>query len=496
MASPDQSLDPPNLSTEDVRAFLDAQLMMDVHFANEIMSDLASEVRSVIEDAVTTTERLRWTKEEQTAAYGTIAAPESIHQNAVRNALVTTAALIAHGATGTTGVTMNEIGRAMDRLFAFTKANGMAPLVRIYGTLVALENHVAVAYYAPMPVEDFVSGHLHRPYAGRELLREELMTSVRIGSFAIEKVHGVQCVTQTDRGRQRYERYRAELGGSGFTASRKSALIAVEMSRRDIERFIRELGSDVTPLRHKLVRWAGIHPGMAVLECGAAAGANVFEGGLVEVVGETGRIVATDPAVAMIDRLQRRTRKAGRTNVEAVVAKAEDLPFADGTFDVVMGSGFLAFTELDRAIAEMLRVLRPGGTLAVFGPVQTRFFDVPWFRDWFAPALSVAERFDVPVSQKLPDKGVVPQALDRAGAEAVETQDDVITVRAISPEGLVYWALTTDLLGSVTERLPCGAREDFWAELIQRGRVVCAEVPVEQRIVRWPVEFVRAKRTG
>ena len=54
---------------------------------------------------------------------------------------------------------------------------------------------------------------------------------------------------------------------------------------------------------------------------------------------------------------------------EAVKGDALDLPFADGTFDCVIASEILEHVpEDDRAIAELVRVLKPGGTLAVTVP--------------------------------------------------------------------------------------------------------------------------------
>ncbi len=280
-----------------------------------------------------------------------------------------------------------------------------------------------------------------------------------------------------------------------FSAARASALAAVEVSRLDIERFIQEGVPDAEPLRHRLVRMAGIQPGMRVLDCGSAAGANLFEGGVLEMVGSTGCVVALDPAAAMIARLQQRARKAGYRNVDAVVARAESMPFAVGSFDVVIGSAFLRYTDLMRATGEMLRVTRPGGTIATVEAIEPDLGQIGWFRDWFAPAFDAAKRLGVPVSGRLPAPGAIAQALERNGAEAIEVETDAdIRMNAVSPESFVFWMRAAGLLTGLVENLPWKAANDLWGELVERGRRVLPEVPPEERFLRWPVEYVRARR--
>ena len=69
------------------------------------------------------------------------------------------------------------------------------------------------------------------------------------------------------------------------------------------------------------------------------------------------RVVASDLSAEMV----RRTRSRG---VDAVVADVQDLPFADASFDCVVANWMLYHVpDVDRALAEVARVVRPGGCL-------------------------------------------------------------------------------------------------------------------------------------
>jgi SAM-dependent methyltransferase len=96
-----------------------------------------------------------------------------------------------------------------------------------------------------------------------------------------------------------------------------------------------------------------------------AAGSDVLEYGCGQ--GSAALWLATDRQVAAIDispvaveQMGQRARELGLT-VDVRVADAEHLPFADDSFDAVVGSGILHHLELQAAWPEITRVLRPGG---------------------------------------------------------------------------------------------------------------------------------------
>lgn len=75
------------------------------------------------------------------------------------------------------------------------------------------------------------------------------------------------------------------------------------------------------------------------------------------------RVVGVDRSPRMIDWARRRARDEGvEARVSLLVADVLDLPFEDDRFDVVIAESVLAFVvDKERALAEMIRVTKPGG---------------------------------------------------------------------------------------------------------------------------------------
>lgn len=107
-----------------------------------------------------------------------------------------------------------------------------------------------------------------------------------------------------------------------------------------------------------------VRPGDAVLDVGAGSGTDVFVAR--RVVGEGGRVIGLDLTDRMRDKLRAVARAAGAANVEVVDGNAEAIPLPDASVDVVTSNGVLNLVpDKPRAIAELHRVLRPGGRLQV-----------------------------------------------------------------------------------------------------------------------------------
>jgi SAM-dependent methyltransferase len=94
-----------------------------------------------------------------------------------------------------------------------------------------------------------------------------------------------------------------------------------------------------------------------VLEIGAGTGLN-----LEHYPDAVTRLVLTEPVTPMARRV--RARAGGRPRTEVLQARAEDLPVPTGSVDTVVSTMVLCTVgDVDAALGEVVRVLRPGGTL-------------------------------------------------------------------------------------------------------------------------------------
>jgi demethylmenaquinone methyltransferase / 2-methoxy-6-polyprenyl-1,4-benzoquinol methylase len=111
------------------------------------------------------------------------------------------------------------------------------------------------------------------------------------------------------------------------------------------------------------VALARVHPGERVLD--VASGSGDLAKALARRAGPTGQVWVTDINFRMLARGRDRLLDAGCL-LPAVQCDAERLPFPDGRFDcVTVAFGLRNMTRKEGALAEMTRVLRPGGRLLV-----------------------------------------------------------------------------------------------------------------------------------
>ncbi len=101
-----------------------------------------------------------------------------------------------------------------------------------------------------------------------------------------------------------------------------------------------------------------------VLEIGAGTGANF------KYYRNGAHITAIEPDPYMLERARRRAAEAS-ANIELHQVAAEELPFADATFDFVIDTLVLcSVRDPRRALAEMRRVLKPGGELRLYEHIR------------------------------------------------------------------------------------------------------------------------------
>ncbi len=134
-------------------------------------------------------------------------------------------------------------------------------------------------------------------------------------------------------------------------------------TRYDVMNDLMSLGSHRL-FKRVTVEMSGVREGQRVLDLAGGTGdlAALFAG----VVGAEGTVVLADINAEMMAVGRERLLNRGLTQVEYCQASGEALPFADSSFDCVsIGFGLRNFTDKITALAELRRILKPGGVLLV-----------------------------------------------------------------------------------------------------------------------------------
>ncbi|HEV8634946.1 MAG TPA: methyltransferase domain-containing protein [Chloroflexota bacterium] len=109
----------------------------------------------------------------------------------------------------------------------------------------------------------------------------------------------------------------------------------------------------------------GLRRGDALLDVGCGGGLDLLLA--ARAVGPTGRAVGIDLTPEMVQVARTSAKKTGLKNTTVDVGLAEKLPYPDGAFDAALSNNVINNCAVDKlaVLAEIRRVLKPGGALAV-----------------------------------------------------------------------------------------------------------------------------------
>jgi ubiquinone/menaquinone biosynthesis C-methylase UbiE len=195
-----------------------------------------------------------------------------------------------------------------------------------------------------------------------------------------------------------------------------------------------------------LLSAARLEPGLRVADLACGPGDPTLE--IATRVAPGGSVTGVDISDGALEVARERADKAGLTNISFRSASVESLPFPDAAFDrVVSRFGVMFFDPLPRAVAEIRRVLAPGGRLAfmVWGP-----FEQPYFQSTIGVVLRSLGRAGLPPEKSVPFQYATPGKLEAALRAAQFTE---VESRTLSPTWA--WADT-----------PEEARDVWWSGAI------------------------------
>ena len=207
------------------------------------------------------------------------------------------------------------------------------------------------------------------------------------------------------------------------------------------------------PLSRVLIEEGRIVSGQAVLDVGGGSGEPSLT--IASVVGNSGSVTYTDPAAGMVRTAREEAQRRGLGNIEFHQCPAEQLPFADASFDAVVSRlSSMFFPDPVAGLREMLRVMKPGGRVSCLvwsGKEVNPFFSVVTeVLDRFVP--TDVEEEDAQTAFRFATLGKLAKLLDQAGATSVTERTFDFPIEAtITVEQ--FWELRTEMSDTFRKKL-------------------------------------------
>jgi ubiquinone/menaquinone biosynthesis C-methylase UbiE len=197
------------------------------------------------------------------------------------------------------------------------------------------------------------------------------------------------------------------------------------------------------PMGDEIIRLLNPKDSDIILDVAAGTG----EPGLtIATMLTSGKVIMTDLSAGMLEIASENATRKGIKNIETQVCDVCELPFADSAFDAIScRMGFMFFPDLLLAAKEMVRVLKPGGRIAV------TVWNVPEKNFWVTATMGIINRNLGLPQQPLGSPGMFRCAMDgfiadlfsQAGLKNISEKEIVGELNFKTTD--VYWEMMTEV---------------------------------------------------
>lgn len=165
---------------------------------------------------------------------------------------------------------------------------------------------------------------------------------------------------------------------------------------------------------------------------------------------KSGRVTGTDLSEEMVAIAKENAGRKNLTNYTTRVCSADELPFEDAAFDVVLcRMGFMFFPDIPKAASEMARVLKPGGYFA------TSVWSTGEKNPWITTIMGVMKRYvdvpkpepDSPYMFRCAEPGFMSNVLRKAGFSEIAEKKTNFSMDLDGPEW--YWTFQSEVAAPV-----------------------------------------------
>lgn len=217
------------------------------------------------------------------------------------------------------------------------------------------------------------------------------------------------------------------------------------------------------PATERMLDLADIRSGSRVLDVGAGAGDQTLAA--ARRVGPSGFVLATDISTSMLEMAAISARREGLSNVETRVMDGERLDLKSDSFDVVISRfALMLIPDIDKALTEIRRVLRPGGKIAALVFSKCPYLSIP-----HAVARRVGRLTSPPEpfgEFRLAGAGVMSDAYRKGGFRDIAIHKFATRRRFPSlAEAMRYTKESPLPLRELMVQLSPAQREQAWAEI-------------------------------